>query len=225
MGRPPCRISICCSEIRAIAVYEALSAFDRIYILTLVPTTPEGPCALTTELIRTLRVIFEVVTPSFSVHPSVKLLISLSYIISAIHDFFQIRDPIYWIGKVDLYTIIFNFLRLLVDCQLSELLSKPLYIVEPHIFGGLGRWMENDPFALIWRRYPNRRARDAQTHPSLYDVIEGLNRNVLVLLNDVASRDIANRDCDLARNLLSDYDLLSFHRTTQTDQQQPAGRT
>lgn len=205
-----CPLTVCCKEVRAIAIFEILSDFDKRYsassaklsgtdiwpvpkaeredFLHLVISRVDRETAVKFNelLFNTLTAINFWLLPENEqqIHPSVKHLLSSSFLFEAIHGFLGDGNHHNWIINGNVYAQVMKLLRLLGNRRcLNDLLHGRLPVI--HLSSGVQVWM--------WYRGHSVWESD-QSHDPLYDA---------VFSND-AQRAVARLETILRRQDLRD---------------------
>ncbi|KDR85912.1 hypothetical protein GALMADRAFT_235069 [Galerina marginata CBS 339.88] len=153
-GGPSCTVRNCCPDIRAIAIFEALSSFDHIYateagfagkggkqqrqayIKLLISKADKSMRTFEDAFVRTLRILcswMQVSSPDDAseeerrgLHPSVSILFSNSYLPEVMHGFLSNNNVRDWVAHSETYSVVLDTLRRMFDCGLSPVLMEPL---------------------------------------------------------------------------------------------------
>ncbi|KAF8971863.1 hypothetical protein BDZ97DRAFT_1650531, partial [Flammula alnicola] len=151
-GGPTCTVRNCCPEVRAIAIFEALSSFDNAYAaeagfattVRLISKTDKSMRRFEDAFVRTLRVLcswLQMASESESedssegtgasrgrggLHPSVTRLFSISFLPEVMHAFLRNNNVRDWVAHSETYLAILDTLRRMLDAGLAPLLSAPL---------------------------------------------------------------------------------------------------
>ncbi|KAF8640924.1 hypothetical protein AX17_000572 [Amanita inopinata Kibby_2008] len=141
-GGEDCPVTDCCSHVRAIAVFDSLSAFNIAFLTALRECNPDSnpqnyihvflrkrhvsTRKFERTLVDTLRILPRLLQPlGAEMHPSITRLISLSYLPQVMHGYLEHEDIGDWVMHSEAYIAILQAFKELPACGLGSVFSEP----------------------------------------------------------------------------------------------------
>ncbi|KAF8167212.1 hypothetical protein B0H34DRAFT_791971 [Crassisporium funariophilum] len=170
-GGHGCAVRNCCPDVRAIAIFEALSSFDQTfateagfagvngkqqrqaYIKLLISKADKSMRKFEDAFVRILRLLCSWLQASSddekgrALHPAVARLFTASFLPEVLQGFMSNNNVRDWIAHSETYIVVLETLRRMFDCGLSSVLTDPLHHVDQSC--GLQRWVW-DQGSITW---------------------------------------------------------------------------